>query len=174
MKCNGFVWLGAAMLWCVGAAAAEPACEGAEYRQFDFWLGSWHVHMADGRKAGENRISREEQGCVLVERWQGIEGGTGRSYNFYDPVAAAWRQVWVSPGAIIDISGGFSQGAMVLEGHIVYTGSGERRAFRGTWTPLADGRVRQYFEEVRDDAGWQPWFEGFYSRQAAVDNAGGL
>ncbi len=172
MKCNAFVWIGVVLLFSGLVRAAETPCQDGVYRQFDFWAGTWDVHMADGRKAGENRISQQEQGCVLEERWQGAQGSTGRSYNFYDPVAAAWRQVWVSPGAIIDISGGLTDAGMVLEGHIVYTGSGERRAFRGTWTPLEDGRVRQYFEEVRDGAGWQPWFEGFYSRQAAVDNAG--
>jgi hypothetical protein len=33
------------------------------------------------------------------------------------------------------------------------------------WTPLADGRVRQFFEQSDDDGtNWTPWFEGFYSR----------
>ena len=38
------------------------------------------------------------------------------------------------------------------------------RPFRGRWTPLPDGRVRQYFEELTPDKKWQPWFEGFYAK----------
>ena len=144
--------------------AAEPSCAGAEYRQFDFWLGAWEVRTADGTLAGRNRITAAEQGCALEERWQGSQGNTGRSTNYYDPVADAWRQLWVSPGVIIDISGGLDDGSMRLEGLITYTTAGEQRQFRGVWTPLDDGRVRQFFEEQRGESGWQPWFEGFYSR----------
>lgn len=40
----------------------------------------------------------------------------------------------------------------------------------GDWeVRLADGRVRQYFEESREPGVWQPWFEGFYSRPEASD-----
>lgn len=46
------------------------------------------------------------------------------------------------------------------------------RPFRSRWTPLPDGRVRQFFEELISDniseaAGeekWQAWFEGFYAK----------
>jgi hypothetical protein len=38
--------------------------------------------------------------------------------------------------------------------------------FRGLWTPLPDGRVRQFFEQSNDGGEtWVPWFEGFYTRK---------
>ena len=178
MACKRFV---SSLVFCVLSAAihaAEPPCTGPEYRQFDFWLGAWEVRTADGTLAGRNHISAAEQGCVLEERWRGGQGNTGRSYNYYDPVQKIWRQLWVSPGVIIDISGSLDEGSMRLGGLITYTTAGEQRRFRGTWTPLEDGRVRQFFEEQRDETGWQPWFEGFYSRSepdeaaASVDNSG--
>lgn len=151
-----------------GAAAAQapPVCESAPYRAFDFWLGTWQVDLPDGQAAGRNVIAREQAGCVLVERWEGAGGGTGMSMNFYDPAAGHWRQLWVSAGTQIDIAGNLRDGAMVLEGTITYLQDARTRPFRGTWTPLADGRVRQFFEEAAGGE-WTPWFEGVYTRVAA-------
>jgi len=70
---------------------------------------------------------------------------------------------------------------MVLEGEIRYRqppesadliSAGPARPFRGRWTPMPDGRIRQFFEElITDNNGeeggeekWQPWFEGFYAK----------
>ena len=36
--------------------------------------------------------------------------------------------------------------------------------FRGRWTPLEDGRVRQLFQQQDDEGVWQTWFDGYYSR----------
>jgi hypothetical protein len=37
--------------------------------------------------------------------------------------------------------------------------------FRGLWTLLPDGRVRQFFEQYdKDSESWAPWFEGFYTK----------
>src|SRR5690606_37813489 len=147
------------------AAAAGSACAAPAYRVFDFWVGEWEVTSPDGRPAGRNQISIEQEGCLLVERWRSVRGDTGMSMNFYDPVADRWRQVWVSPGIEIDVSGGMVGGSMVLEGTILYLDESRARPFRGTWTPLQDGRVRQFLEEAGEDGSWQPWFEGLY-RQA--------
>ena len=39
----------------------------------------------------------------------------------------------------------------------------QRQPFRGTWTPLEDGVVRQHFEQSGDDgATWTTWFDGYY------------
>lgn len=101
-----------------------------------------------------------------MENWTSTQGGTGTSLNFYSPVAERWRQVWVSPGTIIDISGGLRGVDMVLEGSIAYAGPELAiYPFRGTWSPLPDGRVRQFFEEAREPDVWKPWFEGFYTRE---------
>ncbi len=147
---------------------AEPCNHDPRFREFDFWVGEWEVTTAAGAVAGTNRISREELGCTLIERWSGATGGTGTSLNYFDPVSGNWVQHWVGVGVIIDIGGGLRGESMVLEGHVHYIGSGETRPFRGTWTPLDDGRVRQLFEESQDeDKSWRPWFEGFYTRTGA-------
>ncbi len=148
------------------AVRAFP-CEHQEaFRQFDFWIGDWVVHSADGRLAGENRIERAQRGCVLTEHWSGIGGSSGMSINYFDHAEEEWVQVWTSAdGAQIDIRGNLTDEGMLLTGQIHYVSSGTTAPFRGLWTPLPDGRVRQFFEQSNDGGEtWAPWFEGFYTR----------
>ncbi|NNF66060.1 MAG: hypothetical protein HKM98_00975 [Gammaproteobacteria bacterium] len=143
-----------------------PCERGARHREFDFWLGTWDVYTADANIAGRNRISKAENGCVLVELWTGNSGVTGRSINFYDASKDKWRQHWVSAtGLLIDIEGNLVDGSMVLEGSIFYPATELEAGFRGKWTLLEDGRVRQFFEQhdAEKDA-WNPWFEGYYEK----------
>ncbi|MCR9277314.1 MAG: hypothetical protein NXH85_05025 [Pseudomonadaceae bacterium] len=149
----------------VFASTAAPPCGSSEYREFDFWLGEWQVQTPDGRHAGSNSIVSAQAGCLLVENWRGARGSTGTSMNYFDPVAQRWRQLWVSPGVIIDIAGGLTpEGAMRLTGTIVYLGENAEFPFRGTWSEQDDGSVIQFFEEARNPDDWQPWFRGIYRR----------
>ena len=152
-----------------GANPPSFPCETTEgFTDFDFWLGEWDVHLANGDLAGTNVITREERGCVLVERWTGATGGTGMSVNYLDMATGEWVQVWnAAGGSQINIRGGLSDDGMLLEGTIHNVGGGVTAPFRGLWTPLPDGRVRQYFEQSNDDGEtWVPWFEGFYTKKA--------
>lgn len=148
---------------------AYPCEHDERFRRFDFWVGSWDVHVPDGRLAGHNRIGKRERGCVLIESWQGVRGSTGTSINYFDAAASEWVQIWTdAAGNQIDIRGGMTEDGMRLTGRIHYVSSGKSADFRGLWTPLDDGRVRQFFEQS-DDGGatWTPWFEGFYTRTEA-------
>ncbi len=138
------------------------------FADFAFWLGEWEVFDNNtGNKAGENSIQKQERGCMILERWTSATGGTGTSLNYYNPVAREWRQLWVSEGRYsIDIVGGLQGESMVLEGSI-YNFAGAVWDFRGTWTPNADGSVRQFFEQYNHDSGeWNTWFDGRYVRKA--------
>ena len=153
------------------AAETRPSpCEEEErFREFDFWVGEWDVHDAEGTRVGENSITSAERGCVLVEKWQGASGSSGMSINYLDRITDEWVQIWHAAGGYqIDIRGGLTDNGMRLRGTIHYIGSEQTAAFRGLWTPLPDGRVRQFFEQSNDDgATWEPWFEGFYTRKPA-------
>lgn len=148
------------------ATTTSPCQTSREFKQFDFWLGHWEVKLPDGTLAGVNSINREQKGCVLLENWRGVQGGTGFSINFFDQLKQKWVQVWTgSEGSQIQIEGGLRNGSMVLEGKLSTLGQANSADFRGTWTPLDDGRVRQFFEQSTDGGRtWQPWFEGFYNR----------
>ncbi len=143
-----------------------PCEQREEFREFDFWLGEWDVHVANGTFAGKNRIEKTQAGCALVENWVGAAGNPGMSINYFDIATNEWVQVWSSAGGIqIDIRGGLTDDGMLLEGQINYVSNGTSAPFRGLWTLLPDGRVRQFFEQSNDDGEtWAPWFEGFYTK----------
>ena len=154
--------LGCALL--IGGVAAAPGaaqdgqgpsgCMDYEpHRQFDFWLGDWNVYAMNGGFAGRNTIERGAQGCVLHEHWRSASGGTGHSLNFVDPRTGRWRQIWTGTNHVIDYDGGLNaRGQMILTGEITYfDAEGARElAFRGAWTPQADGAVIQHFQQ------WDP------------------
>jgi hypothetical protein len=146
---------------------AYPCKHQKGFRDFDFWIGEWDVHVANGTPAGSNVIKSIERGCALTEHWTSVNGGTGMSINYLDKASGEWVQVWnAESGGQIIIRGGLTNDGMALEGYIHYVGNGTTAPFRGLWTPLADGRVRQYFEQSNDDGNtWVPWFEGFYTRK---------
>jgi len=148
----------------------KPAgpCSSDAYHQFDFWIGDWEVTDGNGVVQGRNIISREEYGCLLVERWTSAAGNTGQSYNFYSPDTQLWRQVWVSGGAVIDYTGGLTEtGSMKLEGEIINR-NGTTAPFTGEWTLNEDGSVTQHFEQYdaeKDE--WSDWFTGIYRKDVS-------
>ena len=151
---------------------AFPCEHNERFAEFDFWLGHWEVRTADGQFAGRNRIERAERGCVLTEHWVGTGGSTGMSINYVDRVSDEWVQIWnAAGGSQIHIRGGLTEDGMRLVGTIHYVANGTTAPFRGLWTRLDDGRVRQYFEQSNDDGTtWSPWFEGFYTRTDSAED----
>lgn len=143
-------------------------CDDDVYHQFDFWIGEWDVYDQKGNLAGTNSIQTAEQGCLLIEHWTNTAGGTGQSYNFYDPGTGEWRQVWVNAGGVIDYSGGLTKtGSMLLKGEIRNRGASDVAPFTGKWTLNSDGSVTQHFQQQDPDTGeWSDWFVGRYVRQA--------
>ena len=147
--------------------AAYPCENDPAFRAFDFWVGDWEVRGPAGTLAGSNLVERAQRGCVLIENWTSVSGGTGMSVNYFDHAAGEWVQIWnAEGGSQIHIRGGMTERGMLLTGTLHTVANGETVPFRGLWTPLEDGRVRQFFEQSNDNgATWTPWFEGFYSRK---------
>ena len=147
---------------------AYPCEHDPAFSAFDFWVGDWDVKLPDGTYVGSNRIERVEHGCLLVESWTSASGGTGTSINYLDKVSGEWVQIWnAAGGSQIHIRGGMTDEGMLLIGTIHYVAHGTTAVFRGLWTPLEDGRVRQFFEQQSADGEtWSPWFEGFYNRKS--------
>ena len=148
-------------------AAIAPACQADEYRQFDFWIGSWEVMVAGDKKAGDNVIEAVNNGCALMESYVTEGGYRGHSFNIYDASRKVWHQTWVDNGGLLlTIEGGLSDGSMVM------TGTRPRKTPQGevldriSWTPLGDGSVQQVWEVSGDDgASWKPIFDGNYRRK---------
>jgi hypothetical protein len=154
------------------AAAAKPptppACSAPEYRQFDFWVGDWDVHTADGKAAGRNIITRIAGGCALHENWAGRGGFTGQSLNGWNSATRQWQQTWLdSSGSRLELSGGLQGTSMVLAGVTPNPSkAGTSLRHRITWTPLPEGRVRQHWETSEDEGRtWSSAFDGIYKRR---------
>lgn len=152
---------------------AQPAprpnpCDAPEFRHFDFWLGEWDVHGPNGQVAGRNVITPIAGNCGLHENWTGAGGGSGQSVNTYHRTDGRWHQVWVgNGGGLLHIIGGLQDGKMVLEG-TTQGPNGQTTHHRVTWTPLDDGRVRQFWQSSTDGGTtWNVAFDGYYSRRKA-------
>lgn len=178
--------LRAALLWllaplfvtslcrCDGATAQSapadkpPPCAAVEHRQFDFWLGDWEVNDPAGKVVGHNRIESTHGGCALIEHWTSVAGVTGTSLNLYDRDRGKWHQTWVdSGGGLLQLDGGRNGAAMVLAGD-AYDADAPAKVARQriTWTPQADGRVRQLWESSTDGGRtWGVVFDGLYRKR---------
>ncbi|NUQ10993.1 MAG: hypothetical protein HUU26_01530 [Gemmatimonadaceae bacterium] len=143
----------------------QSPCTSAEHRQFDFWLGEWTVINAQGGLAGTNRIEAILGGCVLYESWTGAGVSRGHSFTLYDRGDHRWHQTWVdNAGTFLRLAGGLVNGEMVLEGQRRLA-DGSETTERITWTPNADGSVRQLWQSSRDRAmRWTVVFDGTYRR----------
>jgi hypothetical protein len=164
-KCEVRLALALALGWLAAGAWAAPACDAAAHRAFDFWLGEWQVRTPDGKLAGVNRIESEYGGCVLHERYTTGRGYSGESLNIYDAGRKVWHQTWVdSSGTLLRLEGGLHGQNMVLEGQTVGS-DGLVTRHRITWTPNADGSVRQLWESTDAKGQWSTAFDGQYTRK---------
>lgn len=148
----------------IGAQASR--CDTARHRQFDFWIGEWSVADARGSALGTNTVERVLDGCALAESWRGDNGVLGRSYSAFDPGDNRWHQTWVdNSGTVLVLSGGLINGEMVLEGERRLS-DGTKRLERITWTPNADGTIRQRWQSSGDSGmRWTTVFDGIYRRR---------
>jgi hypothetical protein len=138
-------------------------CSAPEFRQFDFWLGSWRV-TSQGKPAGESRIESTMKGCAIVEHWSSARGGHGTSLNFYDRRTKTWSQAWMDDGGnALHLKGGLVAGRMILQSEPQDTPKGPS-VQRITWSREADGRVRQLWESSSDGGRtWTVAFDGIYT-----------
>jgi hypothetical protein len=145
------------------ALAHAGACDDADHRAFDFWIGDWDVTNAANDKHTHNVITREYEDCVIHEHYTGPKGYTGESLNAFDATRKVWHQTWVdSQGGLLVLEGGVRNGKMVLEGVTPKDGRDVKQ--RITWTPNADGTVRQFWESANPDGSWKTEFDGLYRK----------
>lgn len=105
---------------------------------------------------------------MILENWTSADGGTGKSINYVDRADGKWKQVWVSgSGGVVYYKGGFRDGAMRSAGSHNPAG-GSKEMARSSFTPLPDGRVRQFIAHSKDGGKtWSVCFDGTYVRKNA-------
>ena len=138
-------------------------CQAAEFHRFDFWIGDWAVENPAGQKVGDNQVTREQEGCLLVEHWKSARGvETGTSFNFYDINDKKWHQIYISnsgnAGAFPPMAGNLIDNKMVL-----ITDEKVSPVFRWTWYVVSPGKVRQMAEQSNDNQKtWQIVWDSVY------------
>jgi len=173
-KCYLSLAAAGALFWNLAAIAedakatpsvAAPTCNSEEYRQFDFWIGTWSV-TEGGQPAGRNTIETDLKRCALFESWSSVDGSRGRSINFYDRESRRWHQTWIDDrGGALELDGGLVSGSMVLEGERPDAKARTPVRHRITWTPQRDGSVRQHWQIRKgEQSNWETVFDGLYKQ----------
>jgi len=146
--------------------AQFPCKHDAKNREFDFWIGDWDVVDAKGNRLGQSHVELMLGDCVLLENWSSSLGSSGKSFNLWDAGRKRWKQTWVDDsGGFHDYTGDFTGGAMRFDG-ITFGPNGQETKLRMTFTPLAEGKVRQLMEQSTDGGKtWSVAFDGIYVKK---------
>ncbi|HYX53573.1 MAG TPA: tetratricopeptide repeat protein [Candidatus Limnocylindrales bacterium] len=142
---------------------ALAPCQTGAFHHFDFWIGDWEVQNPAGQKVGDNLVTREQEGCLLVEHWKSAQGvETGTSFNYYDIRDKKWHQIYIAnngnAGAFPAMAGELTDNRMVL-----ITDEKQSPVFRWTWYVLSPGKVRQMAEQSNDgQKTWQTVWDSVY------------
>ena len=147
---------------------APPACRASEAaRALDFWIGDWDVY-AQGKLDGHDRVTREVNGCVVIERWsQADQSGEGLSLFAFDARKDLWTQTWVTSDT--SRPGGFKTKVLRRRSADSATFQGEIEGSTGavyydrtTLTRNLDGSVRQLIEVSRNGDAWRTAYDALY------------
>ena len=147
--------------------APPPNCDGAAYRQLDFWVGDWTVfNTADGAEYATSRIERFPGNCGVRETYESPKapGGpyVGTSYSSVDFRDGRWHQMYVdNRGGFTWYTGGMEGADMVL---IAAARGGAIQKM--VYSPQADGSVKQ-IGTVSTDGGksWAAGYDYTYRRR---------
>jgi hypothetical protein len=156
---------------CAHAQTQTPpplTCEAPEHRAFDFWIGEWDAYVTGTENlAGRSSIRSEDNGCVITEHWTS-QGYSGRSLNLYDRQTGHWEQFWVdSTGEVTRFVGGpYEDGMRLTDPANLRAGVDGPVYTRMSFTPHADGSVRQHGESSTDGETWTSRYDFTYRRRA--------
>ena len=136
-----------------------------EYRQFDFWVGEWNVSAPNGQQVGANSVKLLEDGCIVEENWTSAGGGTGKSFNFYNPITHQWHQSYMdNSGGNWMMDGEYKDGTLRYQGAIYSPGT--KVVVHMTFFNLGPDKVRQWAETSMDDGKtWSVIWNATYVRK---------
>jgi hypothetical protein len=150
------------------AQTTQNACNCCteKHAEFDFWIGTWTVTNPDGTAAGNNKLEKIQDNCILRENWiSATPGYTGTSYNFYNAQKQLWEQIWVdNQGGTLHLKGNRIGNKMILKTDEQSNADGQKFYHRVTWTKNEDGSVRQYWETITNGNDISVAFDGLYKK----------
>ena len=126
-----------------------------EFRQLDFWIGSWTV-AAHESELGRSVVRSDLNGCLIQEDFETGRGYRSRSYLYFDFVVERWFRTFADNlGTVIELSGGLEGDALIMTGEDIGPG-GQVRGVRVTLAPDGAGGVRQIWEDRSGDGSGGP------------------
>lgn len=158
----------------ISMAKAQSPCGDTVYRQFDFWIGDWEAfNNANGKKAGDSKISMILDSCIILEEWSSasvVKGirYAGKSYNTYNAAKKRWQQYWVdNAGGVTEyFNGHYADKKMVLETDNEKQPDGTYKTQKMTFHNLGPDKVRQHGESSTDNGKtWKTDFDLEYRRK---------
>ncbi len=157
-------------------AARKAPCRGdARTTGFDYWLGVWDVrpHGAPANApVSENRITLEQDGCVIQEHWRSAANGpaagyTGTSFTTFDRARGVWHQTWVdNTGSVAVFEGSLDPSGDLVLLRVPMPGDVDATRGRMSYRRQPDGSVRQIVERSTDGgATWLTAIDLHYVRR---------
>ena len=152
-------------------AAQVSPCAASEFRQMDFWVGTWDVRWNKGggtpAGAGTNIITREYADCVIQEAFDGgpATGNLiGHSVSTYHAPLGKWRQTWVdNQGGYFALIGGPEGDDFVLTSYRV---SDNTPAQRMVFTDIGAHSLTWRWQRTTDSgATWSDSWVIYYTRR---------
>jgi hypothetical protein len=125
---------------------------------FDFWVGTFDARPWNdptGPVRGQLHNTREYEGCVIVERWEGNSGLKGMSMSFYDVNRRVWRMVWNGDdNQSNDFEGSYRDGAMRFQGWVLDS-TGKRLLASNVLQNVSPDTIRHIYSTSAD--GGKTW-----------------
>ena len=159
----------------LGQQPTKPPADEGRYpcrsvHTFDFWVGDFDAtpwNEPNGPVRGHLHNTREYDGCVIVERWEGASGSRGMSIAFYDVNRHVWRMVWNGDdNQSNDFEGSYRDGAMRFEGWIL-DAEGKRVLASNVLQDVSPDTIRHIYSVSADEGKtWVVKSDGRFARRS--------
>ncbi len=143
-----------------------PCLYNERLREFDFWIGEWNVYTTFGNKAGESKIEKILNQCVILENWKNTAGRQGKSFNIINSNTGDWEQTWVDDsGNTTEFKKGKYENNVLS---FLAEGKDQKNQIqhqRLTFYKNDDGTVRQLGEISGNGTDWQISYDLLYKKK---------
>lgn len=147
----------------------SPCSTDSIYRQLDFWIGEWEVFGVAGVKAGDSKIERILDSCVILENYSNKNKTySGKSFNTYNSQSKQWQQTWVDDqgGSTNHLLGKAEPGKMVFMTHPFQFSKDTMAVRKLSFIQLGKNKVRQHAEISTDGQNtWKTEYDLEYRRK---------
>lgn len=147
--------------------AVPRPCPAMGSAEFDFWVGDWRLRRPTGELFATTIVTRELDGCVVMEDFINEVGNQARSMSAFDAATGTWHQVyqdnflgnWRMEGGLTE------QGMTLNSDYDVFnfnTQTVQRRDAVLVWSPLPGGAVSQVITGTLGESDVFTLFEARY------------